>query len=103
MAEALDHLGAYAFLISSDGAAMAEAGDSLDYILDTVLLAVRWLDHYMSLLKAEGKLFLIGVAQRPLQFENTALIGGKRREFVRPSATQYLVYSSERSSPVFSF
>lgn len=77
MAEALDHLGADAFLISSDSAAMAEAADSLDYILDTVP-AVHSLDHCMSLLKAEGKLFLIGVAPQPLQFETTALIGGKR-------------------------
>ncbi|KAF8377597.1 hypothetical protein HHK36_030979 [Tetracentron sinense] len=53
--EALEHLGADAFLVSSNAAEMAVAVDSLDYILDTVP-AVHPLESYLSLLKVNGKL-----------------------------------------------
>lgn len=66
--EALEHLGADAFLVSSDGAQMGGAQESLDYILDTIP-AVHSLEPYLSPLKVDGKLLLVGVAPKPLQFD----------------------------------
>lgn len=65
--EALDHLGADAYLVSSDETGMKEAGDSLDYIIDTVPV-FHPLEPYLSLLKLDGKLILLGVINTPLQF-----------------------------------
>ncbi|KAG9440360.1 hypothetical protein H6P81_020525 [Aristolochia fimbriata] len=75
--EALEHLKADAFIVSSDSKQMAEAAESLDYILDTVP-AVHPMDTYISLLKVEGKIILVGVAPKPLQFETSALILGMK-------------------------
>ncbi|KAJ4757141.1 Cinnamyl alcohol dehydrogenase [Rhynchospora pubera] len=66
-AEAMDHLGADAYLVSSDAAQMAAAADSLDYIIDTVPV-FHPLEPYLSLLKLDGKLILLGVINEPLQF-----------------------------------
>lgn len=66
-AEAVDHLGADAYLVSSDEAGMAAAADTLDYIIDTVP-AFHPLEPYLSLLKLNGKLILLGVINQPLQF-----------------------------------
>ena len=73
--EALQHLGADAFLVSSNAAEMEEAANNLDYILDTVP-ALHPLQSYLSLLKVDGKLFLVGVSPKPLQFDATDLILG---------------------------
>lgn len=66
-AEATDHLGADAYIVSSDGAQMGAAADSLDYIIDTVPV-FHPLEPYLSLLKVNGKLILMGVINQPLQF-----------------------------------
>ncbi|KAM1196665.1 hypothetical protein ACFX2I_008372 [Malus domestica] len=58
--EALDHIGADEFLVSSDGTKMQEVADSFDYIIDTVPVA-HPLEPYLSLLKLDGKLILMGV------------------------------------------
>lgn len=65
--EAVDHLGADAYLVSSDEAAMAASADSLDYIIDTVPV-FHPLEPYLSLLRLDGKLVLMGVINQPLQF-----------------------------------
>ncbi|KAH6760240.1 GroES-like zinc-binding alcohol dehydrogenase family protein [Perilla frutescens var. hirtella] len=75
--EAMEDLGADAYLVSSNEAEMKEAIDSLHYILDTVP-AVHPLQLYISLLKAEGKLLLVGAAPQPLQFVASELILGKK-------------------------
>ncbi|KAJ7952807.1 Cinnamyl alcohol dehydrogenase [Quillaja saponaria] len=75
--EALEDLGADAFLLSSSATEMEEAANSLDYILDTVP-AVHHLHSYLSLLKVDGKLILVGVAPKPLQFDSVDLILGKK-------------------------
>ncbi|KAK9163811.1 hypothetical protein Syun_004713 [Stephania yunnanensis] len=75
--EALEHLGADAFLISSNAEEMARAADSLDYILDTVP-AVHPLESYIQLLKVKGKVCMVGVSPKPLQFDSDALILGKK-------------------------
>lgn len=65
--EALDHLGADDYLVSSDSTRMQELVDSLDYIIDTIPV-FHPLVPYLSLLKVDGKLILMGVINTPLEF-----------------------------------
>lgn len=74
--EAMDHLGADAYLISSDVVKMQEAADSLDYILDTVPVH-HPLEPYLSLLKVDGKLVLMGVISEPMQFVSPMIMLGE--------------------------
>lgn len=74
--EALDHLGADDYLVSSDEARMKQAVDSLDYIIDTVP-AFHNIELYLSLLKLDGKLILLGVINNPLQFVSPMVILGE--------------------------
>ncbi|XVE87057.1 hypothetical protein DITRI_Ditri18aG0085500 [Diplodiscus trichospermus] len=75
--EALEHLGADGFLVSSNAEEMEGAASSLDYILDTVP-AFHPLEPYISLLKVAGKLIFVGVATKPLQINTEDLILGKK-------------------------
>lgn len=74
--EAIDHLGADDYLVSSDLGRMQQAADSLDYIIDTVP-ALHPLEPYLSLLKLDGKLILLGVVNNPLQFVSPMVILGE--------------------------
>ena len=76
-AEAVDRLGADAFLVSSDAAAMAAAAGTLDYVLDTVP-AHHPLEPYLALLRLDGKLVVMSVIGRPLSFASPALMLGRR-------------------------
>ncbi|XP_051137859.1 cinnamyl alcohol dehydrogenase 1 [Andrographis paniculata] len=75
--EALDHLGADEYLVSSDASKMQEFTDSLDYIIDTVPV-VHPLEPYLSLLKVDGKLILTGVINTPLQFVSPMVMLGRK-------------------------
>ncbi|XP_052210982.1 cinnamyl alcohol dehydrogenase 1-like [Diospyros lotus] len=75
--EALDHLGADQYLVSSDAARMQELSDSLDYIIDTVPV-FHPLEPYLSLLKLDGKLILMGVINTPLQFLTPVVMLGRK-------------------------
>ncbi|XP_057963537.1 probable cinnamyl alcohol dehydrogenase 1 [Malania oleifera] len=75
--EALDHLGADQYLVSSDAEKMQEAADSLDYIIDTVPV-FHPLEPYLSLLKLDGKLILMGVINTPLQFVTPVVMLGRK-------------------------
>ncbi|GAV62307.1 ADH_zinc_N domain-containing protein/ADH_N domain-containing protein [Cephalotus follicularis] len=75
--EALDHLGADAYLVSSDTTSMQQAADSLDYIIDTVPV-FHPLEPYLSLLKLDGKLILMGVINAPLQFVSPMVMLGRK-------------------------
>lgn len=75
--EAMDHLKADAYLISSDATQMQEAADSLDYIIDTVPV-FHPLEPYLSLLKLDGKLILTGVINTPLQFISPMVMLGRK-------------------------
>ncbi|CAL2267616.1 unnamed protein product [Prunus armeniaca] len=75
--EALEILGADAFLVSSNAAEMEGAANSLDYILDTVP-ALHPLRSYLSLLKVDGKLIIVAAVPKPLQFDAVDIILGKR-------------------------
>ncbi|KAM5576667.1 cinnamyl alcohol dehydrogenase 1-like [Rosa sericea] len=75
--EALEILGADAFIVSSNEAEMEGAASSLDYILDTVP-ALHPLHSYLSLLKVDGKLIIVAAVPQPLQFDAVDIILGKR-------------------------
>ncbi|KAL5556922.1 hypothetical protein UlMin_039158 [Ulmus minor] len=75
--EALEHLGADAFLISSNPVEMVAATGSLDYILDTAR-ALHPLESYLSLLKVDAKIVIVGAVPQPLQFLASNLILGKK-------------------------
>ncbi|CAN6482435.1 unnamed protein product [Victoria cruziana] len=74
--EAMEHLGADAYLVSSDQAKVQEAADSLDYIIDTIP-AVHPLEPYLSLLKVHGRIIMVGVIPGPLQFVTPMIMLGK--------------------------
>ncbi|VAI45184.1 unnamed protein product [Triticum turgidum subsp. durum] len=76
-AEAMDDLGADAYLVSSDADQMAAAADSLDYIIDTVP-AKHPLEPYLALLKMDGKLVLMGVIAEPLSFVSPMVMLGRK-------------------------
>lgn len=73
--EAMAVLGADEYLVSSDTAKVQAAAESLDYIIDTVPVS-HPLDEYLSLLKLDGKLILLGVVNTPLQFVSPLLMSG---------------------------
>ncbi|CAL5378975.1 unnamed protein product [Camellia sinensis] len=75
--EALEHLGADDYLVSSDVTRVQELADSLDYIIDTVPV-FHPLEPYLSLLKLDGKLILTGVINTPLQFLTPVVILGRK-------------------------
>ena len=73
--EALNILGADAFIVSSNEAEMEGAASTLDYILDTVP-ALHPLQSYLSLLKVDGKLIIVAAVPQPLQFVASDIILG---------------------------
>ncbi|KAE9589372.1 hypothetical protein Lal_00000080 [Lupinus albus] len=75
--EALEHLEADEYLVSSDATSMQGAADSLDYIIDTVPVG-HPLEPYLSLLKIDGKLILMGVINTPLQFVSPMVMLGRK-------------------------
>ncbi|OIT05258.1 PREDICTED: probable cinnamyl alcohol dehydrogenase 1 [Nicotiana attenuata] len=75
--EALEHLGADEYLVSSDTTRMQEAADSLDYIIDTIPV-FHPLEPYISLLKLDGKLILMGVINTPMQFITPMVMLGRK-------------------------
>ncbi|XP_028767675.1 probable cinnamyl alcohol dehydrogenase [Neltuma alba] len=75
--EALEHLGADDYVVSSDETQMQKIADSLDYIIDTVPVG-HPLEPYLSLLKVDGKLILMGVINTPLQFVSPMVMLGRK-------------------------
>jgi uncharacterized zinc-type alcohol dehydrogenase-like protein len=75
----LEHLGADAYLVSSDEEQMAAAANTLDGIVDTVAI-----DHdfntYVNLLDTNGKYVVVGLQPEPIKFGAFSLIG-KRISF----------------------
>lgn len=76
-AEALEHLKADDYLVSSDTTRMGQFAESLDYIIDTVPV-FHPLEPYLSLLKVDGKLVLMGVINTPLQFLSPVVMIGRK-------------------------
>lgn len=75
--EALESLGADSFLISRDFEEMQTAAGTLDGIIDTVS-AQHPLPPLLSLLKAHGKLVLVGAPEKPLELPAFPLIMGRK-------------------------
>lgn len=72
-------LGADSVIISSDSEAMAAHMASFDFILDTVA-APHNLDNFLSLLKRDGTLCLVGVPDQPHPNPNVGNLIFKRRQ-----------------------
>jgi D-arabinose 1-dehydrogenase-like Zn-dependent alcohol dehydrogenase len=76
--EALERLGADAFLSSRDGEGMAAAAATMDGIIDTVS-AGHPLVPLLSLLKPKGQMVVVGAPAAPLQLPAIAIIDGGKR------------------------
>ncbi|MDP1876795.1 MAG: NAD(P)-dependent alcohol dehydrogenase [Actinomycetota bacterium] len=70
-------LGAHAFLLSSDRAAMKSARNSLHLIANTVAADID-LNPYLSLLDLDGVMALVGLPESALAIRPFTLIGGRR-------------------------
>ncbi|KAL8476321.1 hypothetical protein ACS0TY_028843 [Phlomoides rotata] len=75
--EAIEHLGADEFLISSDLNQMQAAAGKLDGIIDTVS-AEHAIAPLLSLLKPHSKLVLVGIPAKPLEVPAFSLILGRK-------------------------
>ncbi|KAL4182670.1 hypothetical protein AMTRI_Chr11g151350 [Amborella trichopoda] len=75
--EAIEILGADKFLVSRDPEQMQAAMGTMDYILDTVS-AKHPLVPLFSLLKANGKLIMVGLPEQAFQFPVFPLIFGRK-------------------------
>ncbi|XP_077253788.1 cinnamyl alcohol dehydrogenase 2-like [Tasmannia lanceolata] len=75
--EAIERLGADAFLVSRDPEKMQAAMGTMDGIIDTVA-AVHPLMPLLTLLKSHGKLILIGATPTPLELPVFPLLMGRK-------------------------
>lgn len=73
--EAVERLGADSFLVSRDPEKMRAATGTLDGIIDTVS-APHPVVSLLSLLKAHGKMIMVGLPDKPLEVPPFALVGG---------------------------
>jgi uncharacterized zinc-type alcohol dehydrogenase-like protein len=71
-------LGAKSFVLSTDAAAMKSAANGYSLIFDTVS-AAHDLNGYLSALRRDGTLVLVGVSVEPAAIETFPLILGRRR------------------------
>lgn len=94
--EAMEHLGADAYLVSSDADQMAAVADSLDYIIDTIPVH-HPLEPYLALLKLDGKHILMGVIGQPLSFVTPMVMLGRK------SITGSFVGSMDETEEVLQF
>ena len=70
-------LGAHEVVVSTDAAAMAKHACSLDFILDCVS-AKHDLNAYLSLLRVDGTLCIVGVPEQPLAIHAFSVIMPRR-------------------------
>nr|WNF20697.1 tetrahydroalstonine synthase [Mitragyna speciosa] len=75
--EAINHLGADHFLVSTDQDQMQAAMGTLDGIIDTIS-AVHPIMPLFGLLKHDAKLIVVGVQNKPLEVDIPALIIGRK-------------------------
>ncbi|KAG8377985.1 hypothetical protein BUALT_Bualt08G0090700 [Buddleja alternifolia] len=75
--EALESLGADAFLVSREPKELEAAAGSLDGIIDTVS-AMHPLPPLLALLKPHGKLIVVGAPEKPLELPVFPLISARR-------------------------
>jgi D-arabinose 1-dehydrogenase-like Zn-dependent alcohol dehydrogenase len=72
-ADALENLGADAFLVSTDAEAMASAQGTLDGIIDTVAMKHDF-NIYCSLLDTNGKYVVVGLQPEPIELASFSLV-----------------------------
>ncbi|KAL1365475.1 hypothetical protein HN51_013495 [Arachis hypogaea] len=75
--EAIEHLGADSFVLSTDQHQMKAAMGTLDGIIDTVS-AVHPLVPLIGLLKSHGKIIMVGAPEKPLELPVFPLIMGRK-------------------------
>lgn len=75
--EAREVLGADHFVISKDEKQMQGEAKSVDYIIDTVS-ANHPVEPLLNLLKVNGKLVIVGLPEKPVQFAAPAVVMGRR-------------------------
>ncbi|XP_062226707.1 cinnamyl alcohol dehydrogenase 7-like [Phragmites australis] len=73
--EAMERLGADAFVVSSDANQMKSAMGTMHGIINTASASVSMYP-YLGLLKPQGKMILLGLPEKPLQISAFALVGG---------------------------
>ncbi|HEU4411250.1 MAG TPA: NAD(P)-dependent alcohol dehydrogenase [Polyangiaceae bacterium] len=76
-AEDAKRLGAHEVVVSKDPAAMKAQQNRFDFILDTVS-ADHDVNAYVSLLRRDGTLVLVGAPEKPLPLASFSLIFGRR-------------------------
>ncbi|KAL0282578.1 UNVERIFIED_CONTAM: putative mannitol dehydrogenase [Sesamum angustifolium] len=76
-AEAINKLGADAFLVSSDPVQLKAAMGTMDFIIDTIA-AVHPLAPLLDLLKMNGKLVTVGLPDKPLELPIFPLVLGRK-------------------------
>ncbi|KAF7072525.1 hypothetical protein CFC21_077636 [Triticum aestivum] len=76
--EAVERLGADAFLVSQDSEQMKAAAGTMDGIIDTVS-AGHPIVPLLELLKPRGQLVVVGAPSTPLELPAYAIIGGGKR------------------------
>jgi uncharacterized zinc-type alcohol dehydrogenase-like protein len=70
-------LGADAFYATSDAATFTTLAGSFDLIVNTVSADIDW-NAYLSLLKVDGTMVVVGAPEKPTPIAAFALIGGRR-------------------------
>ncbi|CAI9111400.1 OLC1v1011620C1 [Oldenlandia corymbosa var. corymbosa] len=75
--EAIEKLGADAFLVSKDPEQMQGAAGTMDGIIDTVS-APHPIMPLINLVKTQGKVILIGVPEKPLELHSFGIIAGRK-------------------------
>lgn len=70
-------LGAHHFISSRDANAIKKAAFSLDFILSTVNVKLDWLG-YLSVLRPNGKLCIVGAVDEPICVTSSALISDQK-------------------------
>lgn len=75
--EARELLQADDFVLSKDEAAMASKAKSIDFIIDTIAVQ-HSLDPYLTTLKTNGKMCLVGIPEKALQVMPVQLVSGRK-------------------------
>nr|CAB3482411.1 unnamed protein product [Digitaria exilis] len=75
--EAMERLGADAFVVSKNGEEMKNAAGTMDGIINTVSANVP-VAPYMGLLKPNGKMIMVGLPEKPLEIPPFDLIMGSK-------------------------
>uniref|UniRef100_I1QUR2 cinnamyl-alcohol dehydrogenase n=1 Tax=Oryza glaberrima TaxID=4538 RepID=I1QUR2_ORYGL len=79
--EALERLGADAFVVSSSAEEMEAARSTMDGVINTVS-ANTPMAPYLALLKPNGKMILVGLPENPLEVPPFSLVQGKQAPMI---------------------